>query len=76
MGKYAKALVAVLGVVITALAPIYSHAAWFPVVVSVLTAFGVYVVPNKAGVDPPTKPSGVDPPPNPKAQVGLPVERR
>jgi hypothetical protein len=48
-GKFSKFLVAVLGTVSAGLADYYHgspHNMWVPVVVEVLTALGVFLVPN------------------------------
>lgn len=56
MNKYAKAVVAVLGAVITVVTVVssgggWSAVDWVAVVVPVLTALGVYVTPNKTADD-------------------------
>lgn len=43
---YAKAVLALLGVVVSVLAATLTDVAWLPVVVQVLAAVGVYAVPN------------------------------
>jgi hypothetical protein len=46
MQAYAKAIVAVLGAVLASAAQIYTHINWLPIVITFVTAFGVYMVPN------------------------------
>lgn len=46
LGPYLKAVVGVLGAVLTSLAPYYGSAHWYPIVTSVVTAILVYLVPN------------------------------
>lgn len=45
--KYRKALVAVVGIVVSILVVNFSDAEWLPPLVQLLTAVGVYQVPNK-----------------------------
>ncbi len=45
--KYSKAIVAVAGATVAALTYLYSDATWLPVLVNLLTALGVYQIPNK-----------------------------
>lgn len=44
--NYLKGIVAVLGAVLTALAPYAGSAHWYPVVTAVVTAVAVVLVPN------------------------------
>lgn len=46
MSNYLKTIVAVLGAVVTSLAPFYGSDKWFPVVTTIVTAVTVYLVPN------------------------------
>jgi hypothetical protein len=47
LGKYSKAIVAVLGAVASVLATVYSSASWEPPAVALIAAVGVFLVPNK-----------------------------
>jgi len=46
MAQYTKAIVAVLGAVLTSLAVYYGNTTWYPIVTTAVTALSVYVVPN------------------------------
>jgi len=46
MQKYAKAIVAIVGVVLAAVAEQYTGVQWMPVLIAAVAAFGVYMVPN------------------------------
>ncbi len=47
MQKYAKAIVAILGAVLATVATIYGdRLEWLPIVITFVTAFGVYAIPN------------------------------
>lgn len=61
MQTYLKAVMAVLGAVLTSLAVYYGHTTWYPIVVSGVTALSVYLVPNapKAPATPPNPPAPV-----------------
>ena len=44
---YAKAVLAVLGVIVSVLSVTLTDVAWLPIVVQVLTALGVFAQPNR-----------------------------
>jgi len=46
MNAYLKAIIAVLGTVVTSLAVYYGNESWYPIVVSAVTALTVYLAPN------------------------------
>lgn len=46
MQKYNKFVVAIVGGIVAALTYLYGTSDWLPVVVNLLTALGVYRVPN------------------------------
>lgn len=46
LNPYLKAVVAIIGTVLTGLSTYYGQAHWFPIVTSVVTAISVYLVPN------------------------------
>lgn len=50
----AKAYIALIGSVLTALAGIYGDQEWYSIAVAVVTAIVTYVVPNAADADPTT----------------------
>ncbi len=50
MSKYLKAVMAVLGAVLTGLASYYGETHWYPIVVSAVTALSVYLVPNAPAI--------------------------
>lgn len=46
LSPYMKAVIAILGTVLTSLAVYYGSTHWYPIVVSVVSAISVYLVPN------------------------------
>lgn len=46
MANYLKAIMAVIGTVVTGLAVYYGNTDWYPIVTSALSALSVYLVPN------------------------------
>lgn len=48
MEKYNKFIIALVGAAVAAASVLFSDAEWLPIVVSFLTAIGVYQVPNKS----------------------------
>ena len=46
MNAYLKAIIAVLGAVLTSLAVYYGNSTWYPIVTTAVTALSVYLVPN------------------------------
>jgi hypothetical protein len=63
LGRYAKALAALGGSVITVIVQLYPHATWVPIVTAIGTVIAVYAVPNTpAPAAVPLSPARKDPP--------------
>lgn len=52
LGEYSKGVVALIGALVTIGAVAFGAEQWFQQVIAVLTALGVYAVPNASGSDP------------------------